>query len=148
MIRTMHVRAEVLATQSVTGFTTATELADTFVRETGIPFRTAHQIVGMLAKDGEKPTLENIDSAAEIVLGDSLSGRGLTKNMVREALDPVSNVKRRKLTGGPAPEEMRHYLSRRQTALELKRQEIRTLKDIIDSAFENLLAAVYEYRKA
>jgi argininosuccinate lyase len=43
---------------------------------------------------------------------------------------------------------MRHYLSRRQTALELKRQEIRTLKDIIDSAFENLLAAVYEYRKA
>ena len=148
MIRTMHVRAEVLATQSVTGFTTATELADTFVRETGIPFRTAHQIVGMLAKDGEKPTLENIDSAAEIVLGDSLSGRGLTKNMVREALDPVSNVKRRKLTGGPAPEEMRHYLSRRQTDLELNRQEIRTLKDIIDSAFENLLAAVYEYRKA
>jgi argininosuccinate lyase len=148
MIRTLKVHAEVLAAQSVAGFTTATELADTMVRETGIPFRTAHQIVGMLAKDGEKPTLEKLDSVAEIVLGDSLSGRGLTKNMVKEALDPVSNVKRRKLTGGPAPEEIRHYLSKRQTDLELNKQEIATLTDIIDSAVENLLAVVEEYRKA
>ena len=102
----------------------------------------------MLAKEGEKPTMEKIDSVAEIVLGESLSGRGLTENMVKEALDPVSNIKRRKITGGPAPEEMRHYLSKRQTDLELNKQEIATLKDIIDSAFENLLAAVNEYRKA
>lgn len=148
MIRTMKIHSEVLAAQSAVGFTTATELADTMVRETGIPFRTAHQIVGMLAKEGEKPTLEEIDSVAEIVLGDSLSGRGLTKNMVKEALDPISNIKRRKLTGGPAPEEIRHYLSKRQTDLELNRKEIETIKDITDSAFEKLLAAVNEYRKA
>lgn len=148
MIRTMRVHPEVLAAQSVAGFTTATELADTIVRETGIPFRTAHQIVGMLAKEGEKPTMEKIDSAAKIVLGKSLSGLGLTENMIKEALDPVSNIKRRKLTGGPAPEEMRRYLSKRQTELELNKQEIATLKDIIDSAFENLLAIVNEYRKA
>lgn len=148
MIRTMRVHPEVLAAQSVAGFTTATELADTIVRETGIPFRTAHQIVGMLAKEGEKPSMEKIDSAAKIVLGKSLSGMGLTENMIKEALDPVSNIKRRKLTGGPAPEEMRRYLSKRQTELELNKQEIATLKDIIDSAFENLLAIVNEYRKA
>jgi argininosuccinate lyase len=147
MIRTLKIHSEVLAAQSVAGFTTATELADTMVRETGIPFRTAHQIVGMLARDGEKPTLEKLDSVAEIVLGDSLSGRGLTKNMVKEALDPVSNVKRRKLTGGPAPEEIRHYLSKRHTDLELNKQEIATLNDITDSAVENLLAVVEEYRK-
>jgi argininosuccinate lyase len=147
IISTTKVHAGVLAAQSIAGFTTATELADTMVRETGIPFRTAHQIVGMLAKDGEKPTLEKIDSVAEIVLGDSLSGRGLTKNMIKEALDPVSNIKRRKLTGGPAPEEIRRYLSKRQTDLELNRREITTLKDITDSAFENLIATVNEYRK-
>ncbi|MGB9940173.1 argininosuccinate lyase [Methanosarcina sp.] len=148
MIRTMKVRPEVLAAQSVAGFTTATELADTFVRETGIPFRTAHQIVGMLAREMERPTLEKIDSVAEIVLGESLSSRGLTEKMVKEALNPVSNIKRRKIAGGPAPEEMRSYLLRRQTELELNRQEIATLKDITDSAFENLLAVVNEYRKA
>jgi len=147
MVRTMKVRSEVLAAQSVTGFTTATELADTFVRETGIPFRTAHQIVGMLAKDGEKPTMEKIDSVAEVVLGESLSDRGLTQNMVKEALSPVSNINRRKIIGGPAPKEMQRYLSKRQTELEFNRQEIATLKDIIDSAFENLLSVVDEHRK-
>ncbi len=147
MTGTMKVHSEVLAAESITGFTTATELADTFVRETGIPFRTAHQIVGMLAKEREKPTMEKIDSAAEVVLGESLSSRGLTEKMVKEALNPVSNVKRRKIVGGPAPEEMQHYLSKRQTELELNEQEIATLKDITDSAFENLLAVVDEYRK-
>ena len=121
----MRVRPEILAAQSVAGFTTATELADTLVRQTGIPFRTAHQIVGMLAKEGEKPTLEKIDSVAEIVLGESLAAKGLTKNMITEALDPVSNIKRRKLIGGPAPEEIRRYLSKRQTDLELNKQEIK-----------------------
>jgi argininosuccinate lyase len=147
MVRTMKIHSEVLAAQSVTGFTTATELADTFVRETGIPFRTAHQIVGMLARDGEKPALEKIDSVAEVVLGESLSSLGLTEKMVKEALNPVSNIKKRKVAGGPAPEEMQHYLSKRQAELELNEQEIATLKDIVDSAFENLLAVVEEYRK-
>jgi argininosuccinate lyase len=147
MVRTMKIHTDVLAAQSTTGFTTATELADTFVRETGIPFRTAHQIVGMLAKEMEKPTMERIDSVAEVVLGKSLSSRGLTENMVKEALNPVSNIERRKIAGGPAPEEMQHYLTKRQTELELNEQEIATLKDSIDSAFENLLAVVDEYRK-
>jgi argininosuccinate lyase len=147
MIRTMRVHSDVLAAQSTIGFTTATELADTFVRETGIPFRTAHQIVGMLAREKEIPTLEKIDSVAEIVLGESLSSRGLTEIMVKEALNPVSNIKRRKIPGGPAPEEMRSYLSKRQTELEFNKQEIATFKDLIDSAFEDLLATVDEYRK-
>lgn len=147
MVRTMKIRSEVLSAQSVTGFTTATELADTLVRETGIPFRTAHQIVGMLARDREKPTMEKIDSAAEVVLGESLSSRGLTEKMVKEALNPVSNIKRRKVAGGPAPEEVQRYLSKRRAELELNEREIATHKDIIDSAFENLLAVVEKYRK-
>jgi len=147
LVRTMKIHTDVLAAKSITGFTTATELADTFVRETGIPFRTAHQIVGILAKEMEKPTMEKIDSVAEVVLGESLSSRGLTENMVTEALNPVSNIKRRKVAGGPAPEEMQHYLGKRQTELELNEQEIATLKDSIDSAFETLLEVVDEYRK-
>ncbi|AKB24266.1 Argininosuccinate lyase [Methanosarcina sp. MTP4] len=147
MVRTMKVRPEVLEAQAVTGFTTATELADTFVRETGIPFRTAHQLVGVLAREEETPTLEKIDSVAEVVLGESLSGRGLTEKMVLEALDPVSNIERRKVTGGPAPEEMERYLSKRNSETEFNSQEIITLKDSIDSAFEALLGVVEEYRK-
>jgi argininosuccinate lyase len=101
----------------------------------------------MLAREMERPTLEKIDSVAEIVLGESLSSRGLTEKMVKEALNPISNVKRRNIVGGPAPEEMQSYLSKRRTELELNRQEIATLRDVTDSAFENLLAVVNEYRK-
>ncbi len=147
MIRTMKVHLDVLANQSIEGFTTATELADTIVRETGIPFRTAHQIVGMLAKEGGKLTLEKIDSAAKIVLEESLSRIGLTENMVTEALDPVSNIKRRKVAGGPAPEEVLRYLAKRLTDLELDKLETANLKKITNSAFENLLSIVNEYRK-
>ncbi len=147
-IKTLKVHPDVLAAQSTTGFTTATELADTFVRETGIPFRTAHQIVGMLAKDGEKPTLEDIDSVSETVLGESLSSKGLTETMVKEALSPILNINRRKILGGPAPAEMQNYLSKRQTELELNKQEIVTLKDSVDSAFDTLFATVEQYRKA
>ena len=82
------------------------------------------------------------------MLEESLSGMGLTENMVTEALDPVSNIKRRKIAGGPAPEEVLRYLAKRQTDLELDKQEIAKLKKIINSAFENLLAIVNEYRKA
>lgn len=147
MLETMKVHPELLASRSAMGFTTATELADTFVREAGISFRTAHQLVGMLAKNSEeKPSLEKIDSIAELVLGESLSGKGLTEEMVTEALDPVSNIKRRKVSGGPAPEEMENYLKKRHVELELNEQEIVTLKDSIDSAFENLLAVVERYR--
>ena len=148
IIYTLKVHSNVLAAQSTTGFTTATELADTFVRETGIPFRTAHQIVGMLAKDGEKPTLEDIDLVSETVLGESLSSKGLTETMVKEALSPILNINRRKIPGGPAPVEMQNYLSKRQTELELNKQETVTLKDSVDSAFETLFAVVEKYRKA
>jgi argininosuccinate lyase len=148
IIKTLKVYPDVLAAQSTKGFTTATELADTFVRETGIPFRTAHQIVGMLAKDGEKPALEDIDSVSETVLGESLSSKGLTETMVKEALSPILNINRRKILGGPAPAEMQKYLSKRQTELELNKQEIVTLKDSVDSAFDTLFATVEQYRKA
>ena len=85
MIRTMKVNKNVMASKSILGFTTATELADTLVRITGIPFRTAHQIVGILARRKEEPQLQDIDAAAQEVLGMMLSSKGLTEEMVRDA---------------------------------------------------------------
>ncbi|MDD4331239.1 MAG: argininosuccinate lyase, partial [Methanosarcinaceae archaeon] len=147
MYASLKIRPEVLAAQATTGFTTATELADTFVREAGIPFRTAHQLVGILAREGCDPSLEKIDSISEVVIGEALSARGLTEKQVKEALDPESNIKRRKVIGGPAPEELKRYLKKEKTELELKGEEIATLRDSIEGSFEKLLALVEEYRK-
>ncbi len=50
MISTMKVKKENMRLSSEMGFMTATELADTIVRTTRVPFRTAHHIVGAVER--------------------------------------------------------------------------------------------------
>lgn len=92
---------------AVSNFATATDLADTIVKEKNIPFRTAHKIVGRLInysmKEGISPldvdsTL--LDKVSEEVLGEKL---GLDDKTIKRALDPRENVKMRNIPGGPSP---------------------------------------------
>jgi argininosuccinate lyase len=85
------------------GFSTATELADTLVRNFGLPFRTAHNIVGRAVQKGSL-SLATLDEAAqELETGISLSGKGLTQQQVDEVLDVNYSVGLRRSVGGPAP---------------------------------------------
>ncbi|MFQ6063712.1 MAG: argininosuccinate lyase [Methanosarcinales archaeon] len=104
------------------GFITATELADTIVRATHIPFRTAHNIVGILARtmDNKKITLEEIDKVSREVIGKPLSSKGLTLEEIEGALDLFENVKRRKIIGGPAPEEVSRMIEHRYQGLGIR----------------------------
>lgn len=144
MIGTMKVNAEVMAAQSSTGFTTATELADTMVRGAGIPFRTAHQIVGVLAKGDGNPSLAEIDEVAQDVLGESLSSRGLTAEMITEALDPILNINKRNVTGGPAPDEISRAIAAREDTLEEEKFAIAELNIRIENSLSRLFAAAQE----
>ena len=87
---------------------TATDLADIMVRERRIPFRTAHKIVGRIVNEATAEGLnpEEIDSeyvdGIAVELGfDKLE---LDNELLRNALNPVENVKIRNVPGGPAPE--------------------------------------------
>lgn len=145
MIATMKVNTESMAEKSVLGFTTATELADTMVRAGGIPFRTAHQIVGVLARGDGNPTLADVDAVAKDVIGESLSNRGLTAEMVKEALDPVLNVNRRSITGGPAPAEMEKAIQQRREELKSSTAVIEDLNTTIDESLKVLYSIVEKY---
>ena len=145
MVATMKVNTESMAEKSVLGFTTATELADTLVRTAGIPFRTAHQIVGVLARGNGKPTLAEIDAVASTVIGEKLSARGLTENMVKEALDPVLNISKRDITGGPAPDEIRRAIKIRQEELEGTKAAIESLNNGIENSIKVLFSVVESY---
>ncbi len=46
----LHLNTAHLRRQAGEGFTTATELADTLVRETGLPFRLAHKVVATMVQ--------------------------------------------------------------------------------------------------
>ncbi|MGM0770439.1 MAG: argininosuccinate lyase [Halobacteriota archaeon] len=144
MIATMKINKENMAGLATAGFTTATELADTMVRVCDIPFRTAHQIVGVLARGSGEPTLGEIDAVAHNVIGESLSGRGLTEQMVTEALDPTLNVRKRTVTGGPSPDTMQKLISNCRDRSAGDENSLKELKVNVDTAMEALFIVVDE----
>lgn len=60
MIKEMHVNEGILAEQAGAGFSTATEIADYLVRK-GLPFRSAHEIVGRVVSFCEHEDLSFLD---------------------------------------------------------------------------------------
>ena len=95
------------------GFSTATELADTLVRITGMPFRTAHRIVGWIASGGCSPDMVELDFISQEIAGFRASERGFSETDLQRALDPRSNVALRANTGGPAPAETGRMIQER-----------------------------------
>jgi argininosuccinate lyase len=84
-------------------YSTATELADTLVRDYGLPFRMAHNIVGRAVQKGSL-SLETLEAAAkELDVGISLTAKGLTQDQIDKALEVTHCVEVRRATGGPAP---------------------------------------------
>lgn len=97
------------------GFTTATELADALVREAGLPFRVAHQVVARLVQDavaagissGEL-TLDMLQAAARAVLERELV---FSAEQFQRSLDPENFVAVRRGRGGVAPAATRAVLA-------------------------------------
>lgn len=138
VLGTIAVNSDRLADMSAQGFTTATELADTIVRTTHVPFRTAHTIVGELARS-DKRDLESIDQIALKHIGKSLSALGLTQEVVAEALAVDRNIERRKVKGGPAVAEVRNMITSRQRQLRTKRRRLQQLRHAQETVEQALL---------
>ncbi|AXV40807.1 argininosuccinate lyase [Methanobacterium sp. BAmetb5] len=88
-------------------FSAATELADLMVRDAGLPFRTAHQIVGRavtVALD-EGMKAEDIDAHFLDEISQELTGQTLNIDnaVVKKSLNPRDIIQSRKVIGGPAP---------------------------------------------
>jgi argininosuccinate lyase len=88
---------------------TATDLAGALVRHRDLPWRTAHQIVGILVRLCEERGLGPADVTPALVDEASLAYHGhpapLDAGVIRAALDPERFIAARTLTGGPAPAE-------------------------------------------
>ncbi len=138
MASTMKIKKEMMKLASNTGFMTATELADTIVRATGIPFRTAHHIVGSIAKTGKTPTLSLLDGISLKILGKKLSDMGLSQKTVKEALDPLVNIRKRTVSGGPAPKEIKRQIAVIKKKLAESENDIKLINKKINKAKEKL----------
>jgi argininosuccinate lyase len=148
VLRTMQVQKERMAELARRGFSVATELADTLVRDQGFPFRTAHEIVGLAVKkavdrglDSTQITVEMIEACAEGYTGAPLS---LNPESVRKALDPKENVQIRCLPGGPAVKEVDRMLQNRKHLLDEKEAFISRIRSDIEAAYRMLSQTVNE----
>ncbi|MEW5975800.1 MAG: argininosuccinate lyase [Acidobacteriota bacterium] len=130
VLETAEFQVEKARIKCQSGETTLTELADTLVRQHGLPFRTAHQITSRIAKrlrmspqrrKGETP-FEKISVLLEEISG-SVTGDSLRipPQQVERILDPVHFVKIRRIFGGPAPPTVKRSLKTRQRNLEQDR---------------------------
>jgi argininosuccinate lyase len=89
---------------------TASNLADTLVREAGISFRAAHQVVGRTVRQALTSGLSaadirgsDVDRAAREILGLEVH---LSDEVVRNALDPEAFITSRVTPGGTQPEAL------------------------------------------
>ena len=108
MISTINVNADRMKELTEKNYSTATELADTLVRECNIPFRTAHGIVGEVVRISIE-TNKNMDAIILNIL--EQHNLKLDKSKIEKALNPMENVKMRKVIGGPAPEEVERAIN-------------------------------------
>jgi argininosuccinate lyase len=103
MVRDMRPDRERLRAAAGRGFSTATDLADWLVRITGVPFRRAHQVTGMIVKRAEAKGC----SLAELSLAELQAIEPAISPAVYDVLDPDRSVASRVSFGGTAPESVR-----------------------------------------
>ncbi|HET7325115.1 MAG TPA: argininosuccinate lyase [Halococcus sp.] len=130
-----------LATAAGEGFATATGVAD-LLAMSGIPFRTAHEILALAAETGADYAA--IETAADEALDEPLT-EYVEREAVEHALGPEASVASRDSFGGPAPDAVETALDRAETAIERDRERLDTRRDWLATAADALDEEVSHY---
>ena len=105
-LKTAEFDAARLEARAGDGWTTLTELADTLVRDHGLPFKTAHAIAGRIvafrAARPERPLGTLLADASRELTGEPIL---YTEAQLATILSPRHFVAVRRTPGGPAPAE-------------------------------------------
>lgn len=145
-IETLTVHRDRCAARAAAGFATATELAATVHRESGLDYRSAHRVVGHLVllatRRGIAPS--NVDSAlldeaARDILGTSA---GLSDQQVRDALDPRGFVAAHTVRGGPAKQPLQQSISDARKLAEHRRDWVAESRQRLAAAHDRLTERV------
>ena len=134
---------ETLAEAAGEGFATATGVAD-LLAQSGIPFRTAHEVVARAGELDEEPTVETIDRAVSDVLETELS-EVVDPDEIERALVPKASVAMRDSRGGPAPGALDRHLDRATTSLTDDRESLDERRNALADAQQLLDAEVHSH---
>ncbi|HWQ68080.1 MAG TPA: argininosuccinate lyase [Methanospirillum sp.] len=146
MVGTAKFDCDRMAQEAGQGFSTATELADHLVRGYGLPFRTAHHIVGQTVRSG-KIDMGTLDAAATGVIGRSLTSLGLTAPEVDEVLTPQSGVQVRDRPGGPSPSVVHEAIIERRKILKEDESGITMRIELVKNSISALISDAEKLRE-
>lgn len=120
LVAALKPREEEMLKHAERGFSAATELASTLVREAGLSFREAHSIVGRMISTAIKNnqtaadlTVEDLKKASQEVIGKEIA---IDQEKIKKALDVKNCVSSRNIIGAPGPQAVKQQL----TALKIK----------------------------
>jgi argininosuccinate lyase len=146
LLPALGVRAAHMREQAWRHWATATDLASALVRERDLPWRTAHQIVGILVRLCEERALGPADVTPALLDEAAVAYHGvpagLAEATIREALDPGRFVAVRTLQGGPAPSESRRQAGVFEQALADDEKTVADIEARLAEAGRRLEAAV------
>ena len=148
ILPTLKLNKEKMKDAAEGGFSTATDLADLLARK-GVPFRSAHEVVGALVKLCAKKKIpltklkpNDISKHARALAKKSVS---LSKNEIVNVCDVLGSVKAR--TSGPAPESVRRMFLSREMLIEEKKNGLGARKKKLEDAGKKLAKTVEEIEK-
>ncbi|RSL32946.1 argininosuccinate lyase [Salibacterium salarium] len=115
MIDTMTVNTDVMAKETHSDFSNATELAD-YLASKGLPFREAHEVVGKLVLT----CIERGIYLLDLPLDDYTQASSLFEEDIYNVLKPSTVVVRRNSAGGTGFEQVRKAIESGKNALQQK----------------------------
>ena len=135
-----------MAALAGTGWSISSDLASALVRERGLAWRVAHQVVAQLVRvcleRGIGPT--QVTSALLDEVGEGRVGRKLAvpQEVIDQACSPLACIMARRLTGGPAPEAVAGQIEACQRIVDEEQRVVTAARESLARAESRLAEAV------
>ena len=148
LIANLKVSSEV-ESKATSGFVGATELANLFVREYNIAFRTSHKIVGALVRRLIDSHQTLLDATPEMIRKVALETTGaklmVKKEDIGECTNPRNIIEMYKVQGGPSAVEVEKSIVNSKKTMAEAKNEISKLKKNLIEAEKKLNATLETY---
>lgn len=142
MVPEIEIRRERMYELASEHWAVGPDVASAIVKEKGLSWRIAHQIVGTAVRFAKERNMNPMDATSDFFDEAAIEymGRplGLNEKSLKEALDPRVAVSRRKLFGGPAPVQTKQLASDAGTRLKSDRKNVERMEKAIKTAAAKL----------
>jgi len=138
MLLTASFDRERMREEAGKSYSTATDLADMLVRRCGLPFRTAHSIVGRAVQNGGLDR-HHLDEASVSITGSPLPGSTIQDTDIMDALDVEKSINLKIAPGSPSSFSVKRAIDERKKRLDDDRHRTDQLAMALKEAIDNLI---------